>query len=297
MKHQQLRLQLITFLACLVNVLAIAPSIAEPIYDAGVAPRATDPANGVILGTVLLRTDPAHPSVPGLEPGGTFNGGISASGNRLDTARTYIWDLAAQGDLTDGVANRGDLDFAMLIWDMGARFDGVRLYTHQDHYLGGPVTTAFIAQDLMEYSVWGSNDGDAFVLLSDVIGFDINGGGAGLPTYTFSGVEPTVVYRGGSTEFGIVNAYTREYVFPNAYRYFGIRTSQISLDARDADPELDGFGAFNIASRPPGTPGTNPGPGAVPEPASSALLSLGLLSLLACACYRRKQTKSLGISA
>lgn len=297
MKNQQPRFQLITFVACLLNVLAIAPSIAAPIYDAGVAPRATDPSNGVILGTVLLKTDPTHPSVPGLEPGGTFNGGISASGDRLDSARTYIYDLAAQADLTDGVANRGDRDFAMLIWDMGARFDGVRLYTHQDHYAGGPVTTAFVAQDLMEYSVWGSNDGDAFVLLSDVLGFNINGGGAGLPTYTFAGVEPTVIYRGGSTEFGIVNAYTREYVFPQEYRYFGIRTSQISLDAGDADPELDGFGAFNIASRPPGTPGTTPETGAVPEPATFALVSLGLLSFLGCACYRRKKTKFVGSSA
>jgi len=63
----------------------------------------------------------------------------------------------------DGTANRGDAGFAMMIWDMGAPYDTMRLFTHQDHYSGGPITTDFVAQDVMEYSVWGSSDGDNFV--------------------------------------------------------------------------------------------------------------------------------------
>jgi hypothetical protein len=88
-----------------------------------------------------------------------------------------------------------------------------------------------------------------------------------------------VVYRGGSFEYGIVNAYTREYVFPQAYRYYGARTSQVSLTIPgggvDADPELDAMGAFNISTRPPGSPGTPP----IPEPGTYALMLLGLAAV------------------
>ena len=191
-------------------------------------------------------------------------------GDVLDGVRTYTYDFDGQADLTDGVANRGDTDFAMMIWDMGIPFNSMRLYTHQDHYSGGPITDNFTGQDVMEYSVWGSHDGDNFVLLSDVVGFDLNGGGPGLPTYTFAGTAPSVVYRGGSTEFGVLNAYTREYVFDNDYRYFGIRTSQVSLTipggGTDADPELDAMAGFHTI---------------IPEPGSGVLLLTIVLGALA----------------
>jgi len=182
MPNRQLWLHFSLTLVCAVNVFALRPVLAATTYDPGVAPLATDPDNGVTLGTHLLANDPDHPSVAGV--GG---GGISSAGTPLDGQRTYIYDRGAQPDLTDGIANRGDAGFAMLVWDMGTSFDSMRLYTHQDHYSGGPITTNFTAQDVMEYSVWGSHNGDDFVLLSDVTGFDINGGGAGLPTYTFAG--------------------------------------------------------------------------------------------------------------
>ena len=229
------------------------PAFAATFYDPGVTPPlAATPS--FVVGDHLV--SPPHESVAGT--GGAP--GISNNGDNLNGARTYIYDTSAQADLTDGIANRGDQNFAMLVWDMGQPFNSMRLYTHQDHYSGGPITTNLVAQDVMEYSVWGSNDGDNFVLLSDVTGFNINGEGPGLPTYTFAGTEPTTVYRGGSSEFGITNAYTRDYTFPASYQYFGVRTSQVSLTIPgggvDADPEIDAVIGFN--SCPPGTVGEFP---------------------------------------
>ena len=260
------------------GTLVLAGPAAATVYLAGTA----DNCPTCTFGNHLVPGD-AHPSVPGGGPAS----GISNAGDTLNGSRTYIYDQSPGDDLTAQVANRADVnDFAMLIWDMGAgnAFDTMRLYTHQDHYSGGAVTTNFVAQDLMEYSVWGSNDGDAFVLLSDVVGFDINGGGAGLPTYTFVGTEPTVVYRGGSDMNGILNAYTRDYTFDDEYRYFGVRTSSISLMyplesggfATDADPEIDAIAG-------------NDGPIGVPEPGALVLLGIGLLLFFAVETLRQRR--------
>ena len=263
-----------------------ASALGAPVYNPGLAPA--DPT--LVFGDHLVSPQPL-PSV-----GGVGGNGISNAGDTLDGLRTYTFDLGAQPDLTDGVANRGDAGFAMLIWDMGQPFDSMRLYTHQDHYAGGPITTNFVAQDVMEYGVWGSTDGDNFVLLSDVLDFDIDGGGAGLPTYTFAGTEPTIVYRGGSTEFGVVNAYTREYVFPAQYQFYGIRTSQISLTipggGTDADPEIDAIAAFNTADRceqDPNDPSCLP-PAQVAEPPGVALMGL-ILGCLGLLCRKRHSAR------
>ncbi len=238
-------------------VVGVRPAAAT-IYSAGVSPA----SGGLTFGNHLVGG--AHASV-----GGVGGDGISEAGDALDGVRTYTYDFGGGPDLADGIANRGDAGFAMLIWDMGLPLDSLRLYTHQDHYAGGDITDPFQAQDVMEYSVWGSSDGDNFVLLSDVTAFAIAGGGVGLPTYTFAGTEPSVVYRGGSTEFGILNAYTRDYTFGTAYQYYGVRTSSISLAAADADPEIDAVAGYS----------------AVPEPGTLALLGVGLLGIKA----RRKR--------
>jgi hypothetical protein len=172
-------------------------------------------------------------------------------------ARTYISDLIPL-----------DLSFSlyrMMVYDLGSAKRGLRMYTAIDHWDGDPqsfvsgccgLSASFVTQDVMEYSVWGTNVDPAdpafmtmasWVKLSDVVGFDNSQAAidAGGPFFSFDGdfgagaAAPTVVYTQGGGGCGITNAYSRDYVFCNAYRYVGVRSSTISMLEPDADPELD----------------------------------------------------------
>jgi hypothetical protein len=249
--------QYIAFSALLVS---FASANAAPVYlDGPATPLAACPT--CVVGSHLA--EGVNGSVAGI--GGS--GINAAAGSVLDGQRTYIYDRGYPGFPAGSSIARGSNGFAMLVWDMGVAMNTMRLYTHQDHYNGGPITDAFTAQDVMEYSVWGSNDNVNFFMLSDVTAFDLTGGGVGKPTYTFEGAEPTFVYRGGSAEFGVTNAYTRDYTFADNYRYYGVRSSLISVRASDADPEIDAIVG-------------NPGPiRDVPEPGVLALFGFGVAAL------------------
>lgn len=225
-----------------------------------------------------------------LAPPGTFDLGThlpsyigstvpEGNGTALDGTRVYFFDNLAS---TDNPATA--TPFNLLVWQFASAKDSVRLYTHQDHLSSdGVADTAFEAQDVMEYSVWGCAGGPGvcktsaeWTLLSDVTAFaDV---ASGNPTYTFSGTEPTTIYRGGSAEFGILNAYTRDYTFGTSYDYFGIRSSTISFVANDADPELDALVAFNRKDF------------SVPEPSTILLLLLGS-GLLGAVALRNRTAK------
>jgi hypothetical protein len=200
--------------------------------------------------------------------GGTT--GSASDGSNLDGARVYFFDNTASTD------NPVDATpFNLLVWKFDSAKDSLRLYTHQDHYAGGPITTSFVAQDVMEYSVFGCNGAaDAcktaaeWTFLSDVTAFVLHPDGK--PTYTFAGTAPTTVYRGGSAEFGILNAYTRDYTFGASYNYFGMRATTISFLEPDADPELDAVVAFNRIDFPPPP---------FPEPSTYVLIAAGLMGL------------------
>ncbi len=167
--------------------------------------------------------------------------GTATNGTALDGNRVYIYDT----DYLNGVAGITPNDLHLLVWKFNTEKDSVRLYTHQDHYTGGDVYGN--APEVLEYSIWGCNTNCAgttatgWGLLSDPISYT----NSAAPTYTFNGTAATTIYRGGSAEYGITNAYVQDYNFSSAYMYFAIRGSTIAMKANTADPELDAMVAFN----------------------------------------------------
>ena len=261
--------------------------------DIGTLSRHAAVAFGVATSLGVASTAGAAPTyLPGTttplaaSPPGTFDLGThlpsyigattpEGNGTLLDGGRVYFFDNLGS---TDDPATA--TPFNLLVWQFSAAKDSVRLYTHQDHLVGA-ADTPFEAQDVMEYSVWGCNGAAGacktageWTLLSDVTAFaDV---ASGNPTYTFSGTDPTTIYRGGSAEFGVLNAYTRDYTFATAYNFYGIRSSTISFVANDADPELDSLVAFNRVDVP-----------VVPEPETYAMLLAGLGAIGAVARRRK----------
>lgn len=215
-------------------------------------------------------------------PAGTFDLGThlpnyigptvqEGNGTLLDGTRVYFYDVNS----STGPATA--TPFNLLVWQFASPKDSVRLYTHQDHYFGGGVFDSFTASEVLEYSVWGCNGPTGgcksqadWTLLSDPTGFSNLASGS--PVYTFAGTEPTTIFRGGSAEFGLTNAYVQDFTFGTAYNYYAIRGSSIAMAANTADPELDAMVAFNRSSFPdPGHP--------IPEPTTLLLLGSGLAGL------------------
>ena len=134
--------------------------------------------------------------------------------------------------------------------------------------------------------MWGCKSAGASVcttqtewaLLSDPDGFSLDP--MGTPTYTFFGTEPTTIFRDGSSEFHLVNAYVQDFTFASSYDFYAIRASSIAMIANTADPELDAMVAFNRINFPD--------PNGVPAPGILALLVPGLAALLA----RRRAVRS-----
>ena len=253
--------------ALAVAALSIAATLAHAqIYHDGVSPKLT----GVYeFGTFMPNYI-----------GGTVQDGFGAP---ITGQREYIYDVNGPLDpLTAG-------SFNLVVYKFSTPKDSVRLYTSQDHYFGGPIDNS-LAPEVMEYSVWGSMTGGTsqsdWVMLSNPIGWSYPT--AGKPVYTFEGLNPAAeIFRGGSFEGGIANAYTQDYSFADKYLYFGIRGSSIAMAAITADPELDTMVAFNRADvGPPGGP--------VPESSVTVPFSLALLGLCAVAKYgpnrRRRDT-------
>lgn len=203
--------------------------------------------------------------------GGTV--GSAANGTNLDGNRVYFYDTNSSTDNPQTAT-----PFNLLVWMFSEPKDSVRLYSHQDHVMDGYVNTTFDAAEVLEYSVWGCNGGIGdcttqaeWVFLSDPTSF-VDATGANIVTYSFAGIAPATIYRGGSAENGLINAYTQDFNFGTAYTYYGIRGSTIAMLENTADPELDALVAFNKVDFP--GPGGN-----IPEPSTLLLLGSGLLGL------------------
>ena len=195
------------------------------------------------------------------------------NGTALDGTRVYLLDVNDPLGVQHAAVN----NFHLLVWKFSSLKDSVRLYTHQDHFTGGPIGGN--APEVLEYSVWGCNSlgvnlcntQGEWSLLSDPDSFALDGNG--LPTYGFFGTAPTTIFRGGSSEFHLVNAYVQDFTFANSYDYFAIRGSSIAMQANTADPELDAMVAFNRVDFPD--------PNSVPAPGVFALLLSGIAGVLA----------------
>jgi hypothetical protein len=204
-------------------------------------------------------------------PTNSDGGTPAADGTNLDGKRVYFFDV---NDPLGPTSPAATANFNLLVWQFNSTKDSVRLYTHQDHLF--EFTGALLAAEELEYSVWGCNGPTGgcksqsdWTLLSDPISFVFDSDGN--PIYSFAGTAATTIYRGGSAEFGLVNANVQDFTFATSYNFFAIRGSTIAMQFNTADPELDAMVAFNRTDFP--------APGTIPEPATLVLLVVPLAAI------------------
>jgi PEP-CTERM motif-containing protein len=237
--------------ACLVNP---ADVVGNPIFGATVQTfinLGINPATTCIENTVW--TDPAKFTLGAYIKGaegqgfgfnptvlGAYNGAVTGVGN--GNARDFYWlqDTSANANL-NGIVGSGPSQG--IIFDLGGQANQVAVFVFVDH---GPVPG-----EVLENTAWLSNDPNA-----------ADGG--------WTQASLVHVYGGGfSPDPNIADGFVAVYQLPNAatFRYVSVSWGGPGAVLRDGDNEIDAVGGLSFGGG---------GIGVVPEPATLALLGLGL---------------------